>query len=86
MGESSYWIFSLTEDVVLSGSVAAIDGAGDPEVFIYAASGGYYPYVWENIGDESFALFLPAGDYKIEVYAHDALDSGYTLTLATAAP
>lgn len=86
VGESSYWIFSLTEDVVLSGSVAAIDGAGDPEVFIYAASGGYYPYVWENIGDESFALFLPAGDYKIEVYAHDALDSGYTLTLATAAP
>ena len=85
-GASSYWLFTLSEEVLLTGTVAAI-GAGDPNVFIYSAADAYgYPTPLENIGPEFLELLLPAGEYKIEVRAQDTLDQGYTFTFETEAP
>jgi hypothetical protein len=85
-GEGSFWVFSLSDDVVLNLSVVANDQVGDPDVWIYSTTGAYYPL--ETVGDEIHALELPAGDYKLEVRAQprNALDAGLTLTLSAVAP
>ncbi len=87
-GDSDFYLITFTEDVLLSGTLAA-NTTGDPDFFIdnEAGTAGYAAAV---DGDEVWSdVLLPADVYLIEVLIWSdggEEGSGYTLSLSTTAP
>jgi len=75
--ESYYYTITLTEDVMVSGTLTST--SGDPDFWVYGA-GGYVTGHGDD-GNETIGLALQAGTYTFEVQAYTAVPD-FTLTLA----
>jgi hypothetical protein len=79
-GEWVTYVVELTEPATLYGDLTQDGTGGDLDMTVYNGSGVFGFAGIE--GDEQFAIPLPAGEYRVEIQAFEAV-TGYTLRAFT---